>query len=55
MAERRPHCHTSQFLPAAATTPPQNQLGEEVRQLYAFDGHRYDRIVERVFARIGKQ
>jgi RNA polymerase sigma-70 factor (ECF subfamily) len=31
-----------------------DRLGEEVRQLYAFDGHRCDRIVERVFARIAK-
>jgi RNA polymerase sigma-70 factor, ECF subfamily len=29
-----------------------DRLGEEVRQLYAFDGHRCDRIVERVFARV---
>jgi RNA polymerase sigma-70 factor (ECF subfamily) len=30
------------------------RLGQEVRQLYAIDGERCDRIVERVFARITK-
>ena len=30
------------------------RLGQEVRQLYAFDGERCDRIVEQVFARIAK-
>jgi len=31
------------------------RLGEEVRQLYAFDGERCDRIVAQVFARIAKR
>jgi RNA polymerase sigma-70 factor (ECF subfamily) len=31
------------------------RLGQEVRQLYAFDGERCDRIVENVFARIANR